>query len=215
MYSFPDLEPVCCCMPGSNCCFLTCIQISQEAGQMVWYSHLFQNFPQFVVIHTVSGFGVVNETEVDVFLELSCFLDDPADVGNLISGSSVFSKSSLSIWKFTVHVLLKPGLENFEYYLASVWDEYNCVVVWTFFGTVLLWDWNANWSFPVLWPLLTFPNSLAYWMQHFNSIIFRIWNSSGGIPSPPLASFLVMLSKAQLTSHSRVSDSKLMTTPSH
>ena len=87
---------------------------------MVWYSHLFQNFPQFVVIHTVSGFGVVNETEVDVFLELSCFLDDPADVGNLISGSSVFSKSSLSIWKFTVHVLLKPGLENFEYYLASV-----------------------------------------------------------------------------------------------
>jgi len=87
---------------------------------VVWYSHLFQNFPQFVVIHTVNGFGVVNEAEVDVFLELSCFLDDPADVGNLVSGSSVFSKSSLRIWKFTVHVLLKPGLENFEYYLASV-----------------------------------------------------------------------------------------------
>ena len=87
---------------------------------MVWYSHLFQNFPQFVVIHTVNGFGVVNETEVDVFLELSCFLDDPADVGNLVSCSSVFSKSSLRIWKFTVHVLLKPGLENVEYYLASV-----------------------------------------------------------------------------------------------
>ena len=87
---------------------------------MVWYSHLFQNFPQFVVIHTVNGFGVVNEAEVDVFLELSCFLDDPADVGNLISGSSVFSKSSLSIWKFTVHVLLKPGLENFEHYFTSV-----------------------------------------------------------------------------------------------
>ena len=87
---------------------------------MVWYSHLFQNFPQCVVIHTVSGFGVVNETEVDVFLELSCFLDDPADVGNLISGFSAFSKSSLNIWKFLVYVLLKSHLENFEYYLASV-----------------------------------------------------------------------------------------------
>ena len=87
---------------------------------MFWYFHLFHNFPQFVVIHTVKGFGAVNEAEVDVFLELSCFLDDPADVGNLISGSSAFSKSSLSIWKFTVHVLLKPGLENFEHYFASV-----------------------------------------------------------------------------------------------
>ena len=86
---------------------------------MVWYSHLFKNFPQFVVIHTVIGFGVVNKAEIDVFLELSCFFDDPVDVGNLISGSSVFSKSSLSIWKFTVDVLLKPGLENFEQYFAS------------------------------------------------------------------------------------------------
>ena len=87
---------------------------------MVWYSHLFQNFPQFVVIHTVRGFGIVNKAEIDVFLELSCFLDDPTDVGNLISGASAFSKSSLNIWKFTVHVLLKPGLENFEHYFASV-----------------------------------------------------------------------------------------------
>ena len=87
---------------------------------MVWYFHLFKNFPQFVVIHTVKDFGVVIEAEVDVFLELSCFLDDPADVGNLISGSSAFSKTSLNIWKFTVHVLLKPGLENFEHYFASV-----------------------------------------------------------------------------------------------
>ena len=83
---------------------------------MVWYSYLFKNFPQFVVIHTVKGFNVVNKAEVDVFLELSCFLDDPADVGNLISGSSAFSKSSLNIWKFMVHVLLKPGFENFELY---------------------------------------------------------------------------------------------------
>ena len=87
---------------------------------MVWYSHLFKNFLQFVVIHTVKGFAVVNKAEVDVFLELSCFLNDPTDVGNLISGSSAFSKSSLNIWKFMVHVLLKPGLENFGHYFVSM-----------------------------------------------------------------------------------------------
>ena len=86
---------------------------------MVWYSHLFQNFPQFTVIHTVKGFGIVNKAEIDVFLELSCFFHDPADVANLISGSSAFYKTSLNIWKFTVHVLLKPGLENFEPYFTS------------------------------------------------------------------------------------------------
>jgi len=87
---------------------------------VVKYSHLFKNFPHFVVIHTVKGFGIVNKAEVDVFLELSCFFDDPRDVGNLISGSSAFSKSSLTIWKFMVHVMLKPGLENFEHYFARV-----------------------------------------------------------------------------------------------
>ena len=87
---------------------------------MVWYFHLLKNFPQFIVMHTVKGFGIVNKAEIDVFLELSCFFYDPTDVGNLISGSSAFSKSSLNIWKFTVHVLLKPGLENFEHYFASV-----------------------------------------------------------------------------------------------
>ena len=87
---------------------------------MVWYSHLFQNFPQFIVIHTVKGFGIVNKAEIDAFLELSCFFDDPADVGNLISGSSAFFKSGLNIWKFTIHVLLKPGLENFEHYFTSM-----------------------------------------------------------------------------------------------
>ena len=96
---------------------------------MVWYSHLFQNFPQFIVIHTVEGFGIVNRAEIDVFLELSCFFDDPVDIGNLISGSSTFSKTSLNIWKFSVHVLLKPGLENFEDYFISMRDECNCVVV--------------------------------------------------------------------------------------
>ena len=108
MYSFPGLEPVCCSMSSSNCCFLTCIQISQEAGQVVWYSHIFKNFPQFVVIHTVKGFNVTtHRAQVDVFLELYCFFYDPVDVGNLISSSSAFSKSSLSIWKFLVHVQLK------------------------------------------------------------------------------------------------------------
>ena len=87
---------------------------------MDWYAHLFQNFPQFVVIHIAKGFGIVNKAEVDVFLEFSCFFDDPTDVGNLISGSSAFSKSNLNIWKFSIHILLKPGLENFEHYFASV-----------------------------------------------------------------------------------------------
>ena len=96
---------------------------------MVWYSHLLKNFPQFVVIHTVKGFGIVNKAEVDVFLEFSGFFDDPTDVGNLISGSSAFSKSSLNIWRFIVHVLWKPGLEDFEHDLASMQDECNCVVV--------------------------------------------------------------------------------------
>ena len=247
----------------------TCIQISQEAGKVVWFSHLLKYFPQFVVIHTVKGFGIVNKTEIDIFsgtllLFLWCnaaaaaakslqsrpTLCDPIDgsppgspipgilqartpewaaisfsnvwkwkvkvkslsrvwllatpwttahqaspsmgfsrqeywsgvplpspydtidVGNLISGSSPFSKSSLNIWKFTVHILLNPGLENFKHYFGSVWDQWNCVVVWTFFGIAYLWDWNENWPFPVLWPLLSFPNLLAYWVQHFHSIIF-------------------------------------------
>ena len=102
-------------MSSSNCFYLSCIQISQEAGQVVWYSHLFKNFPQFVVIHTGKGFGIVNKAEIYVFLKLSCFFDNPVDVGNLISGSSVFSKTGLNIWKFMVHVLLKPGLENCEH----------------------------------------------------------------------------------------------------
>ena len=132
-----------------------------------------KNFPQFVVIHTVKGFGIVNKAEVDVFLELSCFRYDPMDVVNSISGSSVFSKSSLSIWKFSVHVLLKPGLENFEHYFVSMWDECNCMVVWAFFGIAFLRDWNENWPFPVLWLLLSFPNLLAYWVQHCHSVIFQ------------------------------------------
>ena len=159
-------------MSSSNCCFLNCIQISQEANQVVWCSHVFKNFCSFFVIHTVKGFGVVNKGEVDVFLTLSCFFNFSTDVRNLMSGSSAFSKSSLNIWKFTFYLPLKPDLENFEHSLASVWDECNCAIVWTFFGIAFLWDWNENWPFPVLWPLLSFPNLLAYWVQCFHSIIF-------------------------------------------
>ena len=159
MYFFSNLEPVCCSMSSSNCCFLTCIQISQEAGQVVWYSHLLKNFPQFVVIHTVKGFSIVNETEVDIFLKFFWLFDDPMDVGNLISGSSAFSKSNLNIWQFLVHILLKASLENFQYYFANVWDECNCGIVWTFFDiafgigmkTDLFQSCGHSWVFQICW----------------------------------------------------------------
>ena len=116
-----NLEPVCCSMSSYNCCFLTCIQISQEAGQVVWYFHVLKNIPQFIVIHTVKGFGVINKSKVDVFLELSCFFDDPMDVGNLIPGSSAFSKSSLNIWKFTWGMLV-CYLKNKIFYSTINYD---------------------------------------------------------------------------------------------
>ena len=146
-YSFPNIEPVHYSMSGSNCCFLTCILISQEAGKMVWDFHFFKDFPHFVVIYTVKGFSVVNEAEVDAFLELPWFFYDQNDVGNLMSGSSAFPKSSLYNWKFLVELPLKHSLKDFEHYLASMWNECHCVVVWTFFGIALLWDWNENWPF--------------------------------------------------------------------
>ena len=123
MHSFPNLEAVHGSISGSKCYFLTCIQVSQKAGKMVWNSHLLKNFPQFVVIHTVKGFSVVNEAEVDLFfLDFSCFFYDAMDVGNFISGSSAFSKTSLSNWKFSVHVMLKPILEDFKHDLAYMWN---------------------------------------------------------------------------------------------
>ena len=123
---------------------------------------------QFVVTHTFKGFGIVSKA-VDIFLELPHFFNDPVDVGNLISGSSAFSKSSLNIWKFMFHILLKPGWRILS--ITRVWDACNCVVVWAFFGIAFLWDWNENWPFPVLWPLFSLPNLLAYWVQHFHIII--------------------------------------------
>ena len=205
MYSFSYLEPVCCSMSSSDCCFLTCVQTSQEAGQVVWYSHLFQNFLQFVVIYTVKGFGIVNKTEVEVFLEL-CFL---------------MIQQMLAIWSLVLLSFLKPAWTSvsswFTYCcglawrilsITNLWDECNCAVVWAFFGIAFLWDWNENWPFPVLCPLLCFPNLLAYECSSFTTSSFRIWNSSTGTPSPPLASFIMMFPKAHLTSHSRMSCSR-------
>ena len=179
-------------MSSSNCCFLTCIQVSQEAGLLVWYSHLFQNFPQFIVIHTIKSFGIVNKAEIYVFfLGLSYFFNDTVDAGNLISGSSAFSKTSLNIWNFMVHVLLKPGFKYFEHYFTRVWDEYNCAVVWAFLGLAFLWDWNENWPSPVLWPLVFFFQFCWHIeCSTFTASSFRIWKSSTGIPSPPLALFV-------------------------
>ena len=199
-------------MSNSNCCFLTCIQISQEAQKGFWYSHLLKNFPQLAVNYTVKGFGIVNKAKVDVFLELSCFFDDPADVGNLISCSSAFSKSSLNIWKFSVHVPLKPGLENFEDYFDSVWDECNmsehCLAL-PFFGTGMKTDLfqscGHSWVFPICWHIDC--STLA-------ESFFRIWNSSAGMSSTPLALFIVILPKAHLTSDSRIYGSRWAIIPS-
>ena len=180
-------------MSSSNCCFLNCIQVSQDASKVVWYSHLSKNFPQFFVMHTVKGFHKVNEAEVDVFLECSCFFNDPTDVGNFISGFSAFSKLSLYIWKVSVHILLKPSLKDFEHYLASTWNKCNFVVVWTFLGTSLLCDWNENqlfqscghcWVFQICW-------HIEY--STFRTSSFRIWNSSAGIPTPPVALSIVIV----------------------
>ena len=191
---FPVLSQSIFSMSGSNCFFWTCVQVSQEAGKVDWYFHLLKNFLQFVVIHTVKGFSVVNEAEVDVLLELPCFLNDPTNVGNLISGSSVFSKSSLNIWKFLVHILLKPSLKDFEHNLVhGKWVQQcsNLNILWHCSSLGLEWK-------------LTFPSPMAAavfqicWHIEFSTFTassFRIWNSSTGIPSPLLALFIVMLPK--------------------
>ena len=138
-------------MSSSKRCFLTCIQVSQETGKMVLYSHLFKNFPQFVVINIVKGCRVVNEAEVDVFLELPCFLHEPITVRNLMCGSSAFSKPSLYIWKFLIYILLKPTLKDFEHNITSMWNKHNCMVVWTFFlyFPSLVLEWKLTFSSPV------------------------------------------------------------------
>ena len=172
MYSFPDLEPVYCSMSSSVA--------SWPAYRILWRQvrwssiPVSKNFPWFVVIHTVNGFSIVIEAEVDVFLEFSCFFCDPPDVGDLISGSSAFCKPSLYIWKFSVHVLLKLSLKDFEHSPTVMWVDCNCAVIWTFFGIACLWIWNENWPFPVQWPLLSFPNVLARWVNTLTAPSFRI-----------------------------------------
>ena len=136
------------------------------------------------------------------------------DTGNLLSGSSTFYKSSLNIWKFTVHLLLKPGLENFEHYFTSMWDECDCVVVWALFGIAFLRDWNENWPFQSCGHCWVFQICWHIECSTFTASSFRIWNSSAGVPSPPLALFVVMLPKAHLTSESQMCDSRWVITPS-
>ena len=158
---------------------------------------------------------VVNEAEVNGFMEFSCFLCDWTNVGNLISDSSAFSKPSLYIKKFSVHILPKPSLKDFEHNLTSMWNECSCMILWIFFDTALLWDWNEKtdllqscghcWVFQTCWHIKC---------STFTASSFRIWNSSVGIPSPSLSLFAVMLPKAHLTSHSRMSGSRWVTTPS-
>ena len=207
MYS----RPVYCSMSSSNYCFLTCIQISQEADQVVWYSHLFKNFPVCCdpysqrLWHSQKRSRCFTGTLLLFWCSNGCW--------NLISGSSAFSKSSLNIWKLMVPLLLKPRLENFEHYFARVWDEWNCAVVWAFFGTAFLWveckmtflsPVATCWVFQICWHTECSP---------FTASFFRIWNSSTGMPSPPLALFVVMLPKAHLTSYSRISGSRSVNTP--
>ena len=177
MYSFPNLEPFCCSMSRSNYCFLNCIQISQEASKVVWNSHLPKNFPS-LLWSTQSRFWHVNKAEVDVFLELSCFFDYPTDFGNLISGSSAFSNCSLNIWNYMVHILLKSGLENFEHYFASVWDECNCLVVWKLFTlpflgigmkTDIFQSCSHCWVFQICWPI-----EYSIFTAFFRILNFRI-----------------------------------------
>ena len=192
---FPDLEPVCCSMSSSNCYFLTCIQISQEAGKVVCYSHHFKNLSQFVVIHTVKGFGIVNKAEVGVFLELSCFFDDPSDVGNLIFGSSVFSKTSLNIWKFMVHILLRRilSITSLACEMSSIVQYFEHSLTLPFFGiwmkTDLFQSCGHCWVFQICWDIEC---------SIFTASSFRIWNSSTGIPPAPLALFIEILPKGQL-----------------
>ena len=163
-------------------------------------------------IHTIKGFGIVNKAEIDEFLGICCIFDDPVGLGNLTSGSSSFSKISLNIWKFMIHVLLKPGLENFEHYFARVWAECNCAIVWAFFSIVFLGNGmttDLSQSCGLCWVL-----QICWHIEGstFTASSFMIWNSPTAIPSPPLVLFVEMLPEAHLTSHSRLSYSRLVIT---
>ena len=193
MYSFTNFELVCCFMAVSNCCFLTWKKVSQEPGKVAWYSHLLKNFSQFVVIHTVKDFSVVNEAEVDVFLEFLCFFYDPTDVHNLISVSFAFSKSSLYIWKYSWSLAwrilsitllaceMSVIMYQFEYFLALLF-------FWIRVKTDLFQAYGHCWIFQICWHIEC---------STFTTSSFRIWNSSAGIPSPSLALSILMFPKAR------------------
>ena len=163
------------------------------------------------------GFSIVNEAEVDVFLEFLCFFYHPPDVGNLISGSSAFSKSSLNTRKFSVYMLLKPSLENFEHYFASMWEWVQLCgslnILWDCLPSVL--EWKLIFSSPLATAEFSQISQICWHIEcsTFTAASFRIWNSSAGIPSPPLALFTVMHPKVHLTSHSRISGSRWVITP--
>ena len=184
MYSFPNLEPVHCSMSSSNCCFLTCIEISQEAGKVVRYSYLLKNFSWFIVIYTVKDFGVINKAEVDVFLKRSCFFDDPADVGNLVSGSSVFSKTSLNIWNFMVSCIAEAWLGEFW---ALLYWRVRCVqlcnnlsIIWHCLSLGLKWkltffqSCGHCWIFQICWHIEEI-GSTSFITHKSWSSLFTIW----------------------------------------
>ena len=211
MYSFPDLEPVCCSMSSSHCCFLISIQISQEAGKVVWYSHLLKNFPVCCDPHSPRLWHSQESRS-------SCF----SGTLSLFQWSQMLAIWSLVPLPFLNHLehlevhgslLLKPDLENFEHYFASMWDKCNCAVVWTFFGVVFLWYWNENWPFPVCGHCCIFQICCRIEHSTVTAPSFKTWNSSTEIPSPLLTLFVVMLPKAHLTSHSKMSGSRWKTTP--
>ena len=197
---FPIWNQVCFSISGSNCHFLTWIKVSQEADKVVWYSYLFKNFPQFVVIHTVKDFSIVNEAEIEVFffLNFSGFLHDPENVDNLISGSPAFSKSDLYTWKFSVHVLLKSILKDFKNDLSSMWNELN---VWYFehslalpiFGIGMKTDFFQSCGHCWIFQICQCIECSTF------TVSFSAWSSSAGIPPPPLVLLIVMVPKAHLT----------------
>ena len=164
---FPSFKSFSCSVSDSNCHFLTYIQTFQETGKVIWDSHFLKNFPQFVVVLYVKGFSIISEADRNVFWDSLAF----SMIQWMLPIWSLVPHTSLHIRKFSVHAVLKLSLKDFEHYLASKWNEHNCIIGWTFFGITFLLDWNENWLFPALWPLLGFPNLLTYWMQHFYSLV--------------------------------------------
>ena len=206
MYSFSYLEPVCCSMSSSNCCFLTCIQVSQEAGQVVWYSHLLQNFPQFIMIHTVEGFGWVNKAEIDFFFWNSLaflMIQQMFEIWSLVSlpflkpawtyGSSQFMYCWSLAWR-----ILSITLLACEMSVIVQWFEHSLVLSFLGIGmkTDIFQSYGHCWVFQIFWHIAC---------NTFTESSFRIWKSSTGIPSPLLALFIMMLPKTHLTLHSRMS----------